>query len=137
MIDRRHFLALAAAATAAACASTAPTPPSRPRAYLVFFEPDSAVLTPLARETLASVPAHLAENPQGRIVVEGHTDAIGSADYNLALGVRRAAAVRAFLTDAGIPAARIHDVSYGQAAADTLGEPRASALLRRVVVRVE
>jgi peptidoglycan-associated lipoprotein len=132
----------AIAAVMAACAAPqqagpAATPPG-PRAYLVFFEPDSAAITPVARDTLGQAVAHLNAAPAARIVVEGHTDLVGSPDYNLALGVRRAAAVRAFLTDAGIGLSRITALSYGQENAPPLeGELRASALLRRVVLRVE
>ncbi len=137
-----RFLRLCAlaviAAAIAACAATPPVSPPGARAYLVFFEPDSAAITPVARDTLGQAVAHLNAAPAARIVVEGHTDLVGSPDYNLALGVRRAAAVQAFLTDAGIALSRITALSYGQESAPPLeGELRASALLRRVVLRVE
>ncbi len=126
------------AAVMTACAATPPATPPGARAYLVFFEPDSAAITPVARDTLGQAVAHLNAAPAARIVVEGHTDLVGSPDYNLALGVRRAAAVQAFLTDAGIALSRITALSYGQENAPPLeGEMRASALLRRVVLRVE
>lgn len=137
-----RFLRLCAlaviAAVMAACAAAPPASPPGPRAYLVFFEPDSAAITPVARDTLGQAVAHLNAAPAARIVVEGHTDLVGSPDYNLALGVRRAAAVQAFLTDAGVALSRITALSYGQENAPPLeGELRASALLRRVVLRVE
>jgi peptidoglycan-associated lipoprotein len=134
------------AAMLAACAATPPAgssagsaaSPPGPRAYLVFFEPDSAAITPIARDTLGQAVAHLNAAPAARIMVEGHTDLVGTPDYNLALGVRRAAAVQAFLTDAGIVLSRITALSYGLENAPPLeGELRASALLRRVVLRVE
>ena len=134
-----RFCALAALAILmAACATNPPASPPGARAYLVFFEPDSAAITPVARDTLGQAVAHLQAAPAARIVVEGHTDLVGSPDYNLALGVRRAAAVQAFLTDAGVALARITALSYGQENAPPFeGELRASALLRRVVLRVE
>jgi peptidoglycan-associated lipoprotein len=125
----------------AACAATPPASTSgapAPRAYLVFFDTDSAALTPLARETLDHALVHLRAAPAAGIMIEGHTDLVGTPDHNLALGVRRAAAVQAFLTDAGVPLSRITALSYGQENAPALeGELRASALLRRVVVRIE
>ena len=138
----RNLRLCALAAIAVVMAACAATPPPAalpgPRAYLVFFEPDSAAITPIARDTLGQAVAHLNAAPDARIVVEGHTDLVGSPDYNLALGVRRAAAVQAFLTDAGIALSRITALSYGQESAPPLeGELRASALLRRVVLRVE
>jgi len=105
-ILRLCALAVIAAVMAACTATQSAGPPATPpgaRAYLVFFEPDSAAITQVARDTLGQAVAHLNAAPDARIVVEGHTDLVGSPDYNLALGVRRAAAVQAFLTDAGRP----------------------------------
>jgi peptidoglycan-associated lipoprotein len=140
-ILRLCALAVIAAVMAACTATQSAGPPATPpgaRAYLVFFEPDSAAITQVARDTLGQAVAHLNAAPDARIVVEGHTDLVGSPDYNLALGVRRAAVVQAFLTDAGIALSRITALSYGQENAPPLeGELRASALLRRVVLRVE
>ena len=134
-------LAVVAVLMAACAATQSAAPPATPpgaRAYLVFFDPDSAAITPVARDTLGQAIAHLNAEPAARIVVEGHTDLIGTTDHNLALGVRRAAAVQAFLTDAGVALSRITALSYGQESAPPLeGELRASAFLRRVVLRVE
>jgi peptidoglycan-associated lipoprotein len=115
-----------------------PTASDAPRVVLVFFEPDSAVIEPAARTALSRILPVLTAEPALRVVIEGHTDQIGTPDYNLALGVRRAAAVQAFLTDAGVALARISSLSYGLESPGILSaEPRASALLRRVVVRAE
>ena len=56
----------------------------------------------------------LQDNPELRLEVEGHTCNIGTADYNLALGERRANAVRDYLTSRGIGADRLRTVSYGE-----------------------
>ena len=56
----------------------------------------------------------LRENPGLRIEIEGHTCNIGTAEYNLALGERRANAVRDYLTSNGITADRLRSVSYGE-----------------------
>ncbi|MBL8834284.1 MAG: OmpA family protein [Rhodospirillales bacterium] len=137
-MPRRLLTILFLASALAACAtSPAPTPEVEQRQYLVFFEVDSAELTPTARQALANLPARLARQTQARVTIEGHTDAVGSAAYNERLGERRAAAVRDFLTGHGVAPLRIETMSYGAEAAGALGPgERASALLRRVVVRV-
>jgi outer membrane protein OmpA-like peptidoglycan-associated protein len=56
----------------------------------------------------------LRANPAMRITIEGHTCNIGTAEYNLALGERRANAVRDYLTNRGIGADRMQTVSYGE-----------------------
>jgi peptidoglycan-associated lipoprotein len=55
-----------------------------------------------------------AENPSFTVVVEGHCDERGSAEYNMGLGDRRASAVRDFLVSAGVPADRLRTMSYGK-----------------------
>lgn len=136
-LPRRQFGLLALAATLAACAAT-PPPETEPRVYLVFFDVDSYALTPAAKAALEKLPARLERDRQVRVTIEGHTDAVGTPAYNIRLGERRAGAVRDFLTGHGVPALRIETMSYGAEAADALGaDQRASALLRRVVVRVD
>jgi outer membrane protein OmpA-like peptidoglycan-associated protein len=54
------------------------------------------------------------DNPQLRLTIEGHTCNIGTAEYNLALGERRAASVRDYLAQRGISVARLQTVSYGE-----------------------
>ena len=49
-----------------------------------------------------------------RVQIEGHTDSRGSIEYNLALGERRANAVKSYLQSLGIPAARLKTISYGK-----------------------
>ena len=56
----------------------------------------------------------LAANPDKQLIIEGHTCSIGTAEYNLALGERRAAAVREYLTSRGVGAARLETRSYGE-----------------------
>ena len=79
-----------------------------------FFEYDSFALTPQARTTLSKQGAWWKQYAQYRIVGEGHCDERGTREYNLALGARRANAVREYLTAHGVSAARIETISYGK-----------------------
>ena len=80
----------------------------------VNFEFDSAELTVSARSTLNRQSAFLSVNPDLMIVIEGHADERGTREYNLALGERRATAVRDYLVAKGINSARVRTVSYGK-----------------------
>ena len=75
---------------------------------------DSAELTVSARSTLNRQAAFLSLNPDLMIVIEGHADERGTREYNLALGDRRATAVRDYLVAKGINSARVRTVSYGK-----------------------
>ncbi len=80
----------------------------------VYFEYDSDELSADARATLdAKLPIFRA-NPGLRIRVAGHTDERGSDEYNLALGQRRAASVKRYLSDQGVDGGRIDLVSFGE-----------------------
>ena len=80
----------------------------------VFFAFDSAVLDAAARETVALWADALARYPELVVVVEGHCDERGSREYYLALGERRAQAVRLQLVALGIDPARIGTISFGK-----------------------
>ncbi len=80
----------------------------------VNFDYDSAELTVSARSTLNRQSAFLSVNPGLMIVIEGHADERGTREYNLALGDRRATAVRDYLVAKGIDPARVRTVSYGK-----------------------
>ena len=80
----------------------------------VNFDFDSAELTASARSTLNRQSAFLSVNPGLMIVIEGHADERGTREYNLALGDRRATAVRDYLVAKGIDSARVRTVSYGK-----------------------
>ena len=79
-----------------------------------FFEYDSAELSATARAALDADATTLRKYPAWAITVEGHCDERGTAEYNSALGERRAAAARTYLVSLGIPADRLHIVSYGK-----------------------
>src|SRR6266542_2780580 len=80
----------------------------------VYFDFDRYSLRPEATRVLDEAIATLQANAELNIEVEGHTCNIGTAEYNLALGERRAAAVRDYLTSRGIGANRLRTVSYGE-----------------------
>ena len=79
-----------------------------------YFDLDKADLRSDARTALAKSADFLRNYPQVKVVVEGHCDERGSTEYNLALGDRRAAAVKQYLVGLGIGADRISTVSYGK-----------------------
>jgi outer membrane protein OmpA-like peptidoglycan-associated protein len=80
----------------------------------VHFDFDRYSLRPEATRALDEVVKALQENAGVRIEIEGHTCNIGTAEYNLALGDRRAASVREYLTGRGIGADRLRSVSFGE-----------------------
>jgi peptidoglycan-associated lipoprotein len=80
----------------------------------VFFALDSSDIDPTARAALDANAGVLRQNSSWIITVEGHCDERGTAEYNLALGDRRAAAAVAYLKSLGIGADRLKTVSYGK-----------------------
>lgn len=79
----------------------------------IYFEFDKSDLRADARSTLDAKLPILRANPALRIRIEGNCDERGSATYNMALGERRAAAAKRYLTDYGIDPGRIDIISYG------------------------
>ncbi len=79
-----------------------------------FFELDSSELTAEAQRTLNENAALLKQYPSWTVTIEGHCDERGTAEYNLALGERRAVSARAYLVSLGISADRLRTVSYGK-----------------------
>ncbi len=80
----------------------------------VFFETDSSVLTPTARQTLDKQAQWLLRYPNYPVTIEGHADERGTREYNLALGARRAAATRDYLAGRGVPVSRLRTISFGK-----------------------
>jgi peptidoglycan-associated lipoprotein len=75
---------------------------------------DQSTLTPEAMSILEGQARWLLDNSQYMAVIEGHADEQGTREYNLALGARRANAVREYLVSRGVPVARLQTVSYGK-----------------------
>ena len=80
----------------------------------VYFNYDESNLSDEAREKLARNADVLKGQPQFQITIEGHCDERGTSEYNLALGERRANAVRDYLGSLGVAPARMRTLSYGK-----------------------
>ena len=81
----------------------------------VFFETNSTELTPQSRATLDKQAQWLTNYSQySQFTIEGHADERGTREYNIALGARRAQAVRDYLVSRGIQAQRMRTISYGK-----------------------
>ncbi|WP_421724720.1 peptidoglycan-associated lipoprotein Pal [Bauldia sp.] len=80
----------------------------------VFFNTDSAEFTPQAIATLNRQVQWLRQYPQYSFVIEGHADERGTREYNIALGARRATAVRDYFAARGVAASRMRVISYGK-----------------------
>ena len=80
----------------------------------VLFETGSYILRPQARERLAKVAGILLAYPDLRLEVDGHTDSVGSDAYNQQLSEKRAAAVRDYLVQQGIPIASVTMMGFGK-----------------------
>jgi peptidoglycan-associated lipoprotein len=80
----------------------------------VFYEYDSSELTPDGQKALDDNAAVMKKYGTWTVTIEGHCDERGTAEYNLALGERRAITARAYLVSLGISADRLRTVSYGK-----------------------
>ncbi|HUS95531.1 MAG TPA: peptidoglycan-associated lipoprotein Pal [Hyphomicrobiaceae bacterium] len=81
---------------------------------IVYFTTDSTDLTPEAQQTLQQQARWLNQYPHFTITIEGHADERGTREYNIALGARRATAVKNFLARGNIDGRRIRTVSFGK-----------------------
>jgi outer membrane protein OmpA-like peptidoglycan-associated protein len=104
----------------------------------VLFDTASAALRPESRSTLSDMATVFARYPNQTISVEGHTDSVGTDDYNQTLSEKRADSVRDYLVDRGVSSSRIHARGYGE------DQPKASnetvegrQLNRRVEIHVK
>jgi peptidoglycan-associated lipoprotein len=80
----------------------------------VFYALDSSELDQAGQQTLNANAEILKKYPSWVITIEGHCDERGTAEYNLALGERRALAAKTYLVSLGVPADRLRTVSYGK-----------------------
>jgi len=92
----------------------------------VYFDFDEAQIRRDERSTLRANAEAIGEADWDRIVLEGHCDERGSQEYNLALGERRADAVKRYLMGLGIPEDRIQTVSFGESRPAVTGSGEAA-----------
>lgn len=139
-----------AASTAPAPAAATTPPPAPPAApqvsplddpnsplaqRVVYFDFDKSDIKPEFLDTLTAHAKYLVANPSQKVRIEGYTDERGTVEYNIALGDRRAQAVRRFMLFQGVNADQITTVSYGEAhPADGGHDETAWAKNRRAVV---
>lgn len=104
----------------------------------VFFAFDSSAIEGSAPQTLNKQSEWLKSYPSKKVTVEGHCDIRGTREYNLALGERRAYAVKRYLVSQGIDAERVDTVSFGKERPAVVGEgEEVHAQNRRAVVIVK
>jgi peptidoglycan-associated lipoprotein len=97
----------------------------------VYFDYDSAMVRPSERVKIEAIADHLKSNANARIIVTGHCDERGSNEYNLALGERRALAVRAYLTNLGADPDMLQTKSLGEEEPVAFGHDEESWRLNR------
>jgi len=92
----------------------------------VYFDYDSHVLSATARQALERNAKLLRQEPAVAVTIEGHCDERGSDEYNLALGERRATAVKSYLVTLGVAAERLAALSYGEERPVVAGQDEAA-----------
>lgn len=105
-------------------------------ARIVYFDYDSFEINPEFNATLEANARYLKANPSRKVGLEGHTDERGGREYNLALGQKRAEAVRRSLTMLGVSDGQMEAVSFGEEKPAVMGMDEAAyAKNRRVELR--
>lgn len=81
---------------------------------VVYFDFDKSEIKPEAVPVLRAHAEYLMNHPDARVLIEGHCDERGSREYNIALGERRANAVKSFLEAEGVDGVQLSTISYGE-----------------------
>ena len=92
----------------------------------VFFSYDSSSLSHEAQQTLMRQAKWLKDHPTINVIIAGHCDERGTREYNIALGERRANAVKGFLAHHGVDSKRIETISYGKERPEVIGDNEAA-----------
>ena len=100
----------------------------------VFFAYDQSTISDEGQQILQRQAQWLQRYPQVRVTIEGHCDERGTREYNLALGARRAEAVKHVLIAMGIPAGRVATISYGKERPIVVGSNEAAWAQNRVAI---
>ena len=104
----------------------------------IYFSPKSYALDSQAQEILIKKAEWLMSYPEINVIIEGHTDEPGGAEYNFALGDRRAGMVKSFLIQQGVEPSRLTAVSFGRERPAESGQSEeARAKNRRVHLLIE
>lgn len=135
----RAEAARAAAAAAAAAAAKAGPPTTAPvtsaersaLAATIYFDLDESVLTEASRAAVEAKAPVLLRHPDMRIRIVGHTDSQGSDEYNLALGLRRAAETKRYLAALGVDESRMEIVTMGEERPAVQGHTQEAYALNR------
>jgi peptidoglycan-associated lipoprotein len=102
------------------------------QAQTVYFDFDRSDIKASERPKLQAAKDYLEKNPTHKLLLEGHCDWLGTAEYNLSLGERRANAAKAYLVSIGVNAAKLETVSKGSLDAVKNGDDATRAKDRRV-----
>ena len=110
----RPVLSGQAPVAAKPAASAATQPMRRPEQRSVYFPYDDFTVDASYEQLLGAHASYLTHNPSSRVSLEGNADERGSSEYNLALGQKRAEAVRKSLSLRGVPDRQMEPISYGK-----------------------
>jgi len=100
---------------------------------VVYFDFDSSDVTSEAREIISAHAQNLAQNSNLSVVLEGHADERGTREYNVALGERRAKAVKQLMVVQGVQGSQIQVISFGEERPAAIGHDESSWSLNRRV----
>jgi peptidoglycan-associated lipoprotein len=141
----KALAAIAALALVAACSSSQEPPPASTTVTpgsiadfkqnvgdRVYFDTDMSNIREDGRATLAKQAEWLKKYTNYPILIEGKCDERGTREYNLALGERRANAVRQYLVAQGVPADRVKTISYGKERPEVVGSDEGAWARNRV-----
>ena len=103
----------------------------------ILFDFNSAALRPESQQTLRDLAGNFQRYPDETISIEGHTDNVGSIEYNQNLSERRAYSVKDYLSTQGVPGSRITAIGYGESRPKASNEtPEGRQLNRRVEIHI-
>lgn len=100
---------------------------------VIYFEFDSSDVTSQARDVISAHAQNLSQNPKLSVVLEGHADERGTREYNIALGERRAKAVKQLLVVQGVQDSQIQVISFGEERPAAVGHDESAWSLNRRV----
>lgn len=100
---------------------------------VIYFDFDKSDIRPEFRDIIAAHASYLSQNPDARVVLEGHADERGSREYNMGLGERRGTAASRFLSLQGAAGRQLEVVSFGEERPAALGHDESSWRLNRRV----